>query len=157
MVAGRPPVPNERKRKLGNPGRRDLPALASVTPVAPAQTVAPAHLGPEGRDAWERVVGGCLWLAETDHLTLQLACEKVDRRALFRQLLAESAPVLYTDKDYAYPNPLVGMLSTIETEISRLFAALGLTPADRTRMGVAEVKAKNAFEEMLARRQNREG
>jgi phage terminase small subunit len=53
---------------------------------------------------------------------------------------------------YAYANPLVGMLSTLETEIAKLFAALGLTPTDRTRMGVAEVKARNAFEEMLARK-----
>lgn len=156
MVAGRPPVPAERKRKLGNPGKRDLPALASVAPVAPVQTVAPDHLGPEGREAWDSVVRGCVWLAETDHLTLKLACEKIDRREHFARLLAESDPVLFTDKAYAYANPLVGMLSTIETEIAKLFAALGLTPADRTRMGVAEVKAKNAFEEMLARRQNRE-
>jgi P27 family predicted phage terminase small subunit len=133
-----------------------MPALASVTPLEGVQTAAPAHLGPEGRTAWERVVGGCVWLAETDHLTLKLACEKIDRREHFARLLAESDPVLFTDKAYAYPNPLVGMLSTIENEIAKLFGVLGLTPADRTRMGVAEVKAKNAFEEMLARRQNRE-
>jgi phage terminase small subunit len=44
------------------------------------------------------------------------------------------------------------MLSTIETEIAKLFSALGLTPTDRTRMGLAEVKARNAFEDFLAKR-----
>lgn len=155
MVAGRPPVPNERKRKLGNPGQRPLPDVADVGDVAPVENRAPLHLKAEGRKLWERVTTGAHWLADSDAPTLTLLCEKYDRRAQFVSDLAKSEPVLFTDKGYAYPNPLVGMLSTIETEIARLFSALGLTPTDRTRMGVAEVKARNAFEEMLARRQNR--
>jgi P27 family predicted phage terminase small subunit len=99
----------------------------------------------------------CPWIAESDRATMVLLCEKVDRRAKMQADLAKSDFVLYTDKMYAYPNPLVGMLSTIEGEISQLLSKLGLTPADRTRLGVAEVKAKNAFEEMLAKRAKREG
>ncbi|RCH68711.1 phage terminase small subunit P27 family [Streptomyces sp. SDr-06] len=156
MVAGRPPVPNERKRKLGNPGQRAMPDLADVGSVAPVENRPPMHLEDAGRKLWERVTGGAHWLADSDTPTLILLCEKYDRRAGFLADLSRSEPVLYTDKGYAYPNPLVGMLSTIETEIARLFSALGLTPTDRTRMGVAEVKARNAFEEMLARRSNRE-
>jgi P27 family predicted phage terminase small subunit len=156
MTAGRPPVPAERKRKLGNPGKRDLPSLASVAPVAGVVTAPPEQLGPEGRALWDHVVAGCVWLAETDRPTLVLLCEKQDRRADFKRLLAESEAVLFTDKGYAYANPVIGMLSTIETEIAKLYSALGLTPTDRTRMGVAEVKAKNAFEEMLARRKGAE-
>lgn len=159
MVAGRPPVPNERKRKLGNPGQRPLPALADVAPLEPLSAALPAvpsHLGPSGQQLWERVTGGAVWLAETDKPTLELLCEKVDRRAGWVRELAQSEPVLYTDKGYAYANPIVGMLSTIETEIAKLFGAIGLTPTDRTRMGLAEVKAKNAFEEMLARQRDRD-
>lgn len=155
MTVGRPPKPAELKRKLGNPGKRDLPALADVAPVEPlsvAVSAVPVHLGPEGQQLWRSVVDGAVWLAESDKPTLLLVCEKQDRRAEFVRLLADSEPVLFTDKMYAYANPLVGMLSTIETEIARLLGALGLTPADRTRMGVAEVKARNAFEEMLARK-----
>jgi P27 family predicted phage terminase small subunit len=114
------------------------------------------QLGPEGRALWEHVTAGCVWLADTDRPTLVLLCEKQDRRADFKRLLAESEAVLFTDKGYAYANPVIGMLSTIETEIAKLYSALGLTPTDRTRMGVAEVKAKNAFEEMLARRKGAE-
>jgi P27 family predicted phage terminase small subunit len=156
MVAGRPPVPNERKRKLGNPGRRALPDVASVTAVEGVQTAAPTHLGPEGQRMYERVTAGAAWLAETDGPTLELLCEKLDRLADFRALLAESSAVLYTDKGYAYAHPVVGMISTTETEISKLFSMLGLSPTDRTRMGLAEVKARNAFEEMLAKRSARE-
>jgi P27 family predicted phage terminase small subunit len=140
---------------LGNPGKRDLPDVASVAPVAPVVTAVPASLGPEGAELWQRVTEGAVWLAETDRPVLLMLCEKVDRRAHFRALLDESEPVLFTDKMYAYANPLVGMLSTIETEIAKLFGAIGLTPTDRTRMGLAEVKAKNAFEEMMAKRADR--
>lgn len=74
MVAGRPPVPNERKRKLGNPGRRPLPDDASVTAVEGVLTAVPAHLGPEGRRVYERVVQGAVWLAESDGPMKLLAC-----------------------------------------------------------------------------------
>lgn len=155
MTVGRPPVPAERKRKLGNPGQRPMPDLAEVADVAPVENSAPLHLKADGQKLWERITGGAHWLADSDSPTLTLLCEKYDRRAQFVADLARSEPVLYTDKGYAYPNPLVGMLSTIENEIARLFSALGLTPTDRTRMGVAEVKARNAFEEMLARRSSK--
>jgi P27 family predicted phage terminase small subunit len=145
-------VPAERKRKLGNPGKRDLPAAGDVAALPAIPLDVPAHLGDAGAALWVRVVDGAVWLAETDKPTLELLCEKVDRREEFKRILADDAPVLYTDKGYAYAHPVVGMLSTIENEIAKLFGAIGLTPTDRTRMGLAEVKAKNAFEEMLARR-----
>jgi Phage terminase, small subunit len=152
MVAGRPPVPAERKRKLGNPGKRDLPNVADVAGVTPVSAEAPAHLNGVGAELWNHIIRGAVWLADSDKPTLVLLCEKYERREEWKSLLADSDPVLYTDKMYAYANPLVGMLSTLETEIAKLFGALGLTPTDRTRMGVAEVKARNAFEEMLARK-----
>jgi P27 family predicted phage terminase small subunit len=116
----------------------------------------PAHLGPAGAELYVRILTGAAWLAETDRPTLELLCEKVDRRAQMKDQLAQSDLVLFTDKSYAYPNPLVGMLSTIETEIAKLFSALGLTPTDRTRMGLAEVKARNAFEDFLAKKASKE-
>lgn len=156
MVAGRPPVPAERKRKLGNPGQRPLAAVADVASVQRVGVAVPGHLGEAGGLMWQRVTSAAVWLAESDKPTLELLCEKVDRREDFKLRLSREEPVLYTDKGYAYAHPLVGMLSTIETEIAKLFSAIGLTPTDRTRMGLAEVKARNAFEEMMAKRRDRE-
>ena len=155
MTAGRPPTPTERKRKLGNPGKRTLPDASNVVALPPVADDAPGQLGPAGRAVWELVVDQCKWLAETDRPTLVMLCEKFDRRQDFMVRLENSEPVLYTDKGYAYANPLVGMLSTLETELARLLAALGLTPADRSRLGVAEVKAQSNLEKMLQRRQER--
>lgn len=151
MPAGRPPVPTERKRKLGNPGQRKMPDLADTHDVAPVTESVPAQLGDAGAEMFRRITAGAAWLAETDKPTLELLCEKIDRREQMKAQLERSELVLFTDKMYAYPNPLVGMLSTIETEIAKLFSALGLTPTDRTRMGLAEVKARNAFEDFLTK------
>lgn len=155
MPAGRPPTPTERKRKLGNPGKRALPEASNVVALPPVADDVPAQLGPAGRAVWELVIDQCKWLAESDRPTLVMLCEKFDRRQDFMARLEASDPVLYTDKGYAYPNPLVGMLSTLETEIARLLSALGLTPTDRTRLGVAEVKAQSNLEKLLQRRAER--
>lgn len=154
-MPGPPPMPNERKRRLGNPGKRALPDQSNVIALPAVVDDTPTQLGPAGRAVWELVTDQCKWLAETDRPLLVMLCEKFDRRNDFIVRLESSDPVLYTDKGYAYANPLVGMLSTLETEISKNLASLGLTPADRTRMGVAEVKAKSKLEELLERRANR--
>lgn len=154
-MPGPPPTPAERKRRLGNPGRRPLPKLAEVTSLpAAAGAEPPEHLGESGRAVWE-VVTGLGWVSESDRVAVTLLCELLDRRNDFVERLEASAPVLFTDKGYAYPNPLVGMLSTLERQIARQLGAIGLTPADRTRMGLAEVRAKSKLEELMEARQRR--
>jgi len=155
MPAGRPPTPTERKRLTGNPGKRALPEGSNVVALPPVEDAAPQQLGPAGKAVWELVTDQCKWLAESDRPTLVMLCEKFDRRQDFMVRLESSDPVLYTDKGYAYPNPLVGMLSSLETELAKLLSALGLTPTDRTRLGVAEVKKESALEQLLAKRQKR--
>lgn len=147
-----PPKPNELKRKQGNPGKRPLPSLATVTLIPRTQEIAPLHLSPDRQALWVTLRETAFWISNTDQSNLLLLCEKLDRRAEYIAHLASSTFVLYTDKGYAYANPLVGMLSTIETEITKLFSLLGLTPTDRTRLGVAEVKARSALDELIAKR-----
>ena len=147
--------PNELKRKTGNPGQRKLPSLASVTSLPQVTEQAPLHLTNASQKLWADIRERASWIGNTDQPTLVLLCEKLDRRAEFIAKLQASDYVLYTDKGYAYANPLVGMISTIETEITKLFSLLGLTPADRSKLGVAEVKAASAIDQLLAKRQNR--
>lgn len=151
MAMGRPPTPTERKRRLGNPGGRPLPAAAKVVALPPVENTAPDHLGTAGAAVWE-VVAGCSWIGETDRPAVVMLCELFDRRQDFTARLQQSDPVLYTDKGYAYANPLVGMLSTLDREIARQLGALGLTPTDRARLGLAEVRAKSKLEELLEKR-----
>lgn len=149
------PTPNEIKRKTGNPGKRPIKSLATVTALPPATSKSPAHLSPQSQELWQKLRDTAFWISNTDESNLQFLCEKLDRRAEILAKLAASDFVLYTDKGYAYANPLVGMLSTIEVEITKLFSLLGLTPTDRTRLGVAEVKARSALDDLIAKRNSK--
>jgi P27 family predicted phage terminase small subunit len=75
----------------------------------------------------------------------------MDRRDELVARLANDGWVLYTDKGYAYQHPAAGMLATLEDQIRKWLSLLGLTPADRSRLGVAEVKARSKLEEMRER------
>ena len=89
------------------------------------------------------------WVATSDAKLLIELCEKMDKKYILREQLSDNNYVLYTDKGYAYANPLFSMLNTIENDIIKLLSLLGLTPADRTKLGVAEVKAKGKLEALL--------
>jgi P27 family predicted phage terminase small subunit len=153
-MPGPPRKPNELKRLQGNPGNKKLPELATVVNLQPIAS-APVHLSDVAQNLWNDIQARATWVAETDRSALQLLCEKFDRRSMLLAKLEASDPVLYTDKGYAYANPLVGMISTIENEIFKILASLGLTPSDRSKLGVAEVKKASALDELIARRQNR--
>lgn len=149
-----PPVPLERKRARGNPGKRALPALSetiAISKIGPA----PLILGTSGVEAWNRITGSAPWLGESDAGLLTQLCEKIDRRDDMVAKLKDSDYTLFTDKGYVYSNPLVGMISSVETEIVKMMSLLGLTPTDRTRLGLAEVKAQSTLQKMREERNKR--
>lgn len=54
-----------------------------------------------------------------------------------------------------YRRPETIALDELEKRIAAWLAALGLTPADRSRLGVAEVKARSKLEALRDRRASR--
>mgnify|MGYP007071578131 CR=1 FL=1 len=149
-------VPVERKRALGNPGKRALPDSSRVVALAPVVDVVPDSLGVEGRRFWVSAVeAGRPWLAESDQHLLLLTAQAFDRRAFFLSQLAEQGWSIVTDKGYPYKNPLVQALADLEKQIGSWLSLLGLTPSDRSKLGVAEVKAQSKLEEMQAARDKR--
>lgn len=150
MPAGRPPKPTEQKRKTGNPGKRALPDLKNVIALPAIKPNVPEHLSEAGQKMWLDVQAVAPWLANSDAIILTELCEKMDRKNELAARWEVAEPVLYTDKGYAYPNPLYKMLLNIEAEIIKALSLLGLTPTDRTKLGVAEVKARGKLEELLA-------
>ena len=155
MPAGRPPKPVEQKRLLGNPGGSKLPDITQVIPLPRITANAPEHLSDESKKFWNKVRSMAPWIANTDDTLLIELCEKIERKADLVQKLSQSEYVLYTDKGYAYANPLVGMISTVENEILKILSLLGLTPTDRTKLGVAEVQTASALDQLIARRNER--
>lgn len=155
-AVGRPPKPAEQKRRLGNPGRHDLPASTEVAALEPLDDAVPPSLGSAGRELWEAVTSAAApWLAPSDSFTLLLLCELYDRRQTFVAALNDYGPLIVRPDGHMVANPAAQMLVQVEKQITEIAQSLGLTPADRTRMGLAEVKAKNAFEELMSKRERR--
>lgn len=142
------PVPLERKRRLGNPGHRPLPSQLDMMSL-PAGTIPPLRpLGPAGLKLWSDVFSaGETWISpQSDTQLLQMVCEQIDRRTELLEQLDEAR----------FERPFHMTILDLEKQISSNLGLLGLTPTDRTRMGVAEVQKNNKLEEMLQRRAQRE-
>jgi hypothetical protein len=146
MPAGRPPKPTEIKRKLGNPGKRALPNTA-VVQYLEQSVVIPDPSRPllkYGKEFWDKVWGsGLSWIsANTDAELLLMTCELVDERWNLRVRVMQS-------NDWRERRAL----RELDDRIIRNLSLLGFTPADRSKLGVAEVKAISKME-ALKRRQD---
>ena len=146
--AGRPPKPIEQKRLLGNPGHRPLPKEGELVILDRADKVPEPDrpLGTYGRQLWDRVwINGINWISPvTDTELLLMTCEMIDERWNLRAKVLKDG----TASDARRLDRLSKMI------ISNL-SLLGFTPTDRTRLGVAEVKAKSRLEELMAKRAER--
>ena len=89
---GRPAVPVERKRALGNPGHRPLPdplppgqGLDGVVDIPPAPP-----MGPDGLDMWNKLwTAGKTWLSpEGDGHLVEMLCQAYDESSMIRRALA---------------------------------------------------------------------
>lgn len=145
---GRPPKPVEQKRLLGNPGRRPLPDESTIQ-LIPAITEIPEPPRPlmrYGTEVWERVwKTGTNWISpNTDIELLLMTCELIDERWNLRVKVM-------TDNE---PKDRRG-LRELDRQIVANLSLLGFTPSDRSRLGVAEVKAQSKLEMMKALRDAR--
>jgi len=141
---GRPSKPVELKRLTGNPGRRPLPDSDSVMPLEAGWVNPSRELGAAGTVLWDSVFDhGGLWVSgRTDVHLLLLVCEQLDRREALRELFVLDPSDRATNMS----------LLEIEKSIASNLGALGFTPSDRARLGLAEVRAKSKLEELMERR-----
>tara|TARA_S200002703_G_scaffold156413_1_gene162009 strand:+ start:194 stop:658 length:465 start_codon:yes stop_codon:yes gene_type:complete len=150
MPAGRPAKPIEQKRLLGNPGKRALPDESSIVLMQQIDSVPepPRPLLKYGNDLWERIWGmGATWISDkTDIELLLMTCEMVDERWNLR------ARVMQDMEDSKARRGL----RELDRQIVSNLSLLGFTPSDRSRLGVAEVKAKTRLEELLERKAMRD-
>jgi len=140
---GNPAKPLELKRKLGNPGKGKLPEVNTLMSL-PGGYVTPFRpLEFAGKQLWDSVFSeGELWVSSrTDAHFLMLTCEQLDRREELKSQIAE------TNDWHLYKQ-----LNDLERMIATNLGLLGFTPADRTRLGLAEVKRQSKLEEMMSRR-----
>jgi hypothetical protein len=138
---GRPPKPVEVKRALGNPGKRALPPANTVVALPQiVDTPEPSRpLGTHGKQFWDRVWEmGSTWISSnTDYEAMLMTAEMVDERWNLRVKVMREG--VARDRR---------ALRDLDRAIQSQLSLLGLTPADRTRLGVAEVKKMSKLAEL---------
>ena len=148
---GRPPLPLERKQKLGTlrPGRLPAAGLTEVERLPEEEGVPepPAQLKAKGREFWSSVFanGGWLWKGVDRHL-VELTADLMDERQELRAL---------TDQQPDNTR-LRAALRQLDKQLVSNLAHLGFTPSDRARLGLVKVRQQSKLEEMMARRHNRD-
>jgi hypothetical protein len=141
-----PKLPAELKAKRGTLRPEERRVIESA-PVIEGGYLKPFRpLEYAGLQLWDSVFKyGELWIARrTDTHLLLMTCEQLDRREQIKALIAET-------NDWH----LFKQLNDLERLISSNLGLLGFTPSDRTRLGLAEVKAQSKLEELLARKGQR--
>lgn len=146
MTAGRPSKPIEQKRLLGNPGKRALPSNTLALPMATETPIPNRPLLKYGQEVWDKVwEAGVNWISpNTDMELLLMTCEMVDERWNLR------IKVMQTDD----PKMRKG-LRDLDKQLVTNLSLMGFTPSDRSRLGVAEVKAQSKLEELMERKATR--
>lgn len=141
-----PAKPVERKRKLGNAGRRPLPDPVFIVEQVSGVPVPLFPLGEHGLRAWESIwVAAASWLSSgSDAAWVQRLCELEDERAALRARVLEVND--WRDR--------VG-LRALETSINHMYSLMGFNPSDRGKMGVGEVRSSSVLDELRARRASR--
>lgn len=142
-----PPKPIEQKRLLGNPGKRAMPSEQNVIALERSD-FAPEPLRPLGElgqefwdEAWNK---GQLWLARTDAWLVQLTAEMFDERESLKEILADRVARGDTE---AWRDRR--QLRDLERSMISNLSLMAYTPVDRSRYGLAEVKAKSKFAEFM--------
>lgn len=151
---GRKPKPIEQKQRIGNPGKRALPKIAVVEPIAVTGVNPEPHrflihgvdgnIGP-GEKLWKDIwASGAGWLRyETDAEMVMIICEQTDERAMLRLRLLNGGD--WRDR---------ASLRALEKLITQNLGSLGFTPTDRARLGgnSAPMNELEAFRSKVASR-----
>lgn len=144
MTAGRPRKPVELRRAEGNPGKRKLPdsdvAIIERVDGIPEPT---RPLMKYGMELWDRIWNtGAIWISDrTDIELLMMTCEMIDERWNLRVRVMQTNDA-----------KMRRGLRELDKQIVSNLSLLGFTPADRARLGWAEVKTRSRLEEIRTKR-----
>jgi phage terminase small subunit len=141
-----PPKPTEEKRRLGNPGKRALPAVQNVIslPMAIEAPEPPRPLGVEGMKLWKRIwEQGRTWISSNSDLEMvTLLCESMDERSQLRFIVLKGTGD-WRDRV---------ALRSLDSQLQTMLSLLGMSPTDRAKLGVAEVQARTKIQDLLLKR-----
>lgn len=145
---GRTPEPISEKRRRGAQVRSQV----ALVPMDPAVIVVPIQDETPGDSLVRAILEGVpgRWITAADQLALlPLLRDAWNERARLRAVLDGEPPESWVWRGQS-PAGLT-RLYTLERQISDWLSQLALTPADRARMGIAEVQIKSGLESLRER------
>jgi P27 family predicted phage terminase small subunit len=158
--SGRPAKPLEIKRALGQAGLPESPLPGEGLEGSSSVPIPPA-LNEAGLALWFHVwTAGRTWLAvESDQTIITLLCQAQDEAEEIRlQIQSGEIERFYTTANgQMVTHPMVTQLATLRTQMTAWLAAIGFSPADRSRLGLAEVRVRDELDELQRRRVERTG
>ena len=138
--------PVERKRRIGNPSGRKLPA---IVPMAEITTIASSHIpepsrpmGAQGIALWTQVwQSGASWLKQNmDTELVLMLCEATEERTRLRIMLQKDQ-TLWRERR---------ALREVDRQIITLLGQVGFSPSERGLLGTGET-TKHEFSDLHKR------
>jgi P27 family predicted phage terminase small subunit len=149
----RPPKPTERKRAAGNPGKRKLPEPLAIVPAVGELPTPPVELARTGADLWRQVWSTAAdWLAPSDVPLVALLAQLADERERWLAQAADEGVTHTTRHGAIRVHPGVGEARRLEVAMIQILSLLGLSPSDRSRLGLSEVRRMSSLADLMARR-----
>jgi P27 family predicted phage terminase small subunit len=161
VARGRPPKPLEKLKATQRnsttkaDGRALVPAPVQTTPD---RSVPELPEGVEGRGAveWERVWTAGFWLKrDQDWPWVEMIARGYQDIEIYRREVADMGLTVTGYAGQVVANPLLNEIRKIETSIRQCLQVLGFSPTDRAKLNLAEVKAQDAFEDFMSRKNAR--
>lgn len=134
-MSGPPPTPTGVLKNRGSWRAKSRPTEPSPVVGAPRL---PAHLDGPAKVYWKRTVKfmlGSKTLSIGDEGVLATYCQACSDRDRFTLAIRKVGETFTTPQGYLAKNPLCTLLREARETILKCAARLGLSPADRTRVG----------------------
>jgi P27 family predicted phage terminase small subunit len=96
---------------------------------------------------------------DSDQTIVSMLCEAQDDYCLIRETINSGAePRFYvTANGQMVTHPLITQLQNLRAQMTAWLAAIGFSPSDRSRLGLAEVRVRDELDELQRRRVDRTG
>lgn len=139
---GRPPIPTETKRLVGTLRPDRMPQGGAALALVEKADVTDADRSPA--EIMDSVfAAGMRWLGKSDGVAISLLRESIEEREALREVVMNGGLMFRKD------------LRDLDKQIIGQLSLLGFDPAARSRLGLAEVKAADKIDTILARRADR--
>jgi P27 family predicted phage terminase small subunit len=159
MFTGPKPEPIERKllKAKGSgrtPGNREI-AIRQTYVTGRQRTdkpPTPRGLAAVGRREWHKIWDAGSWLkAAQDYHWVEQIARAYDEIETYRARVESDGLVQTGSMGQPVAHPLIAEIRRCEATIRTCLSILGFSPTDRARLGLAEIKARSALEEMIAK------